>query len=98
MVKKLLKTALCVLLAALLGCVGSFSAAGQQKDLIRVTGVITGDDGEPLIGAAAYAENNRKGGVVPMLTENSRLRSRGVRYSCSPISAVTMNAFRRLKR
>lgn len=64
MVKKLLKTALCVLLAALLGCVGSFSAAGQQKDLIRVTGVITGDDGEPLIGAAAYAENNRKGGVV----------------------------------
>ena len=64
MVKKLLKTALCVLLAALLGCVGSFSAVGQQKDLIRVTGFITGDDGEPLIGAAAYAENNRKGGVV----------------------------------
>lgn len=64
MVKKLLKTSLCLLFATFLGFVGSFSAAGQSKDLIRVAGVITGDDGEPLIGAAVYAENNRRGGVV----------------------------------
>ena len=96
MVKKLLKTALCVLLAALLGCVGSFSAAGQQKDLIRVTGVITTENLSSVL--PPMRRITVKEESLPMLTENSRLRSRGVRYSCSPISAVTMNAFRRLKR
>ena len=42
----------------------SVSAHAQQKNLIKVVGIVTGDDGEPLIGAAVYAENKKEKGVL----------------------------------
>ncbi len=63
MVKNSLILRMSLILSVVLLSAVQFSSYAQ-KTLVKVTGVITGDDGEPLIGAAVYAEDNRKGGVV----------------------------------
>lgn len=55
---------LSLILIAVSVSAANLSSYAQQKTSVKVTGLVKGDDGEPLIGAAVYAENNRKGGVV----------------------------------
>lgn len=61
---------LCLSLVFSAGLATTFPACAQQKKVVKVTGTVYGEDGEPLIGAAIFSDKDKKGGVTTDLDGN----------------------------